>query len=89
MKSMQLIKLVKSVNATKLNPFSYEYEHHCLRGIKERSIIKDVVKSKIYGKDLKMTGRKNHAVKYLNTWSWVIISEAKYNELLFRYNSEA
>lgn len=89
MKSLQLIKLVRAVDATELNPFSYEYEHHCLRGRKEHGVIKDTVKSKIYGKDLKMTRKRNHAVKYLNTWSWVLISEAKYNELLFRYNSEA
>lgn len=89
MKSMQLIKLIKAIDATDDAPYSYEYESHSLHGHKEFGVIKERVKSQLYGKGLRMTGKKNHAVKYLNTWNWVVISEAKYNELLFKYNSEA
>jgi hypothetical protein len=89
MKSLSLIKLVRAVDATDNNPYSYEYESCCLNGRKESGVIKERVKSQLYGKTLRMTGKKNHAVRYLNTWSWVVISEAKYNELLFRWTTEA
>ena len=89
MKSMQLIKLIRAVDATELNPYSYEYESHSLYGNKECGLIKETIKSQLYGKGLRMTGKKNHAVRYLNTWSWVLISEARYNELLFQWNNEA
>ena len=89
MKSMSLVKLVRAIDATDNNPYSYEYESHSLSGHKESGVIKERVKSQMYGKSLRMTGKKNHAVRYLNTWSWVVISEAKYNELLFRWDTEA
>ena len=91
MKSLSLVKLVRAIDATDNNSYSYSYEYelHSLNGRKEFGVIKERAKSQMYGKLLRMTGKKNHAVRYLNTWSWVVISEAKYNELLFRWDTEA
>lgn len=88
MRSLQLIKLIRATDESKLDPYSYEYEFHSLYGKSEHGFIKDNIKSKVYGKSLKMTGNNNHAVKYLNTWNWVVVSESEYKYLLSLWSSE-
>lgn len=88
MRSMSLVKLVRAVDATLDNAFSYEFESHSMSGSKESGVIKDNHKNQMYGRTLRMTGKKNHAVRYLNTWNWVVISESTYNELLNKWISE-
>ena len=89
MRSMSLVKLVRAVDATSDNAFCYEFESHSMSGSKEFGVIKDNIKNQMYGKTLRMTSKKNHAVRYMNTWNWVVISEARYNELLFLWEGEA
>jgi hypothetical protein len=85
---MSLVKLVRAVDATSDNAFCYEFESHSISGSKESGVIKDNIKNQTYGKALRMTSKKNHAVRYMNTWNWVVISEVIYNELLNKWTSE-
>ena len=85
MRSMSLVKLVRAIDSTTDNAFCYEFESHSMSGSKESGVIKDNIKNQMYGKTLRMTNDKNHAVRYLNSWNWVVISESTYKDLLIRW----
>ena len=88
-KSFTLVKLVR---ATGINTsdvcFGYEVLTHNMNGsVSTRLDVKDNVVKREYNKELKMRGER-HAVRYLNTTKYILITEEEYNELLIEFLQE-
>lgn len=85
-KSFTLVKLVKATGKdTSDLAFGYELLTHNMNGsVSTRLDVKDNVVRRDFNKDLKMRGER-HAVRYLNTTKYVMITEEEYNELVIEF----
>lgn len=90
MKSFSLVKLLRATGTNSGNVgFSYEILIHPMRGEARTELdVKDNDKNRDYSKSLKMRGDNNHAVRYLNSYTWTIVSKEEYEVLLTQWNLE-
>lgn len=90
MKSFSLVKLIRATGTDVCDVgFSYEILIHPMRGEAETKLnVKDNDKNRDYSKSLKMRDGKNHAVRYLNSYTWNIITKEEYEALLTQWNLE-
>lgn len=90
MKSFSLVKLLRATGIDVCNVgFSYEMLIHPMRGEARTELnVKDNDKNRDYSKSLKMRGDNNHAVRYLNSYTWTIVSKEEYEALLTQWNLE-
>ena len=85
-----LVKLLRSTTIGQATTaFTYELEVYGMMGDHRIESIRDQIKTVTYGKQLRMTGGNNHAVRYMNQFNWIIISEDKYNELVVAWQLES
>lgn len=90
MPSFTLVKFTRgcSVNQGADQAYSYEFVRHHLNGKTESGFIKKGQADTMYGIKLRMKDERNHAVRYQGTWTWEIISETRYNQLLREFRRE-
>jgi len=89
MKSLSLVKLLRAVGQDAHHEsHSYEVKVHAMNGKARTEVIKENDKNRDYNKALKMTGEYQHAVRYINTYKWELISEETYNKLKATWETE-
>ena len=82
MKSLSLVKLVRAIGQdAKQESHSYEIKVHAMNGKERSEVVKISAKDRDYNKALKMTGDFQHAVRYINTYKWELISKETYTKL--------
>lgn len=88
MKGFSLVKLLRATTIdTGHSKFSYEILVHTMSGhIETREDVKDANKGRDFSKELKMKGDNRCAIRYLNSYSWEILSEVEYDELVLEWN---
>ena len=82
-----LVKLIKAVTSLD-NTHCYEVITHSMSGVVKQEEIKEALKNQLYPKALKMTSGKNHAVRYLNSFTYTIISKEEYEVLLTKWEEK-
>jgi hypothetical protein len=89
MKSFALVKLIRATGKDTTDvTHSYEILTHNMNGSTTvRLDVKDGEKNREYCKTLKMRGER-HAIRYLNTHTYVTIPESEYEERLAQWKQE-
>jgi hypothetical protein len=89
MMSFALVKLLKaSTQEESPATHTYHIEVRGMTGVKREEHIRIGLMYQLYSKDLRMEGEKRYAVRYLNHFTFTLVTEEQYNKLKTQWEAE-